>query len=206
MSDEIISQSAADAAVAEEPRHPNVAKAHWFVLKAMSGQEDKVRKSILKRLKQEEMTHLVHEVVVPTERVSEVKRNKKIETERRLYPGYVFVHANLYDDDKKLIERTWYYLRETEGVMGFVDGDKPVPMRQSDVDAILAQMKQGEDHVVPKAAFLVGDKVKVGDGPFLNQDGLVEEVSPETGRLKVSVNLFGRNTIVDLEYWQVEKA
>lgn len=195
----------ADLAAAEPP-HPNRDKAHWFVLKAMSGQENKVATSILKRLKQEEMAHLVHEAIVPSETVSEIKRNKKIETRRRLYPGYVFVLANLYDDDRKLIERTWYYLTETEGVMGFVDGEKPQPMRQSDVDGILAQMQQGEDRVVPKAAFAVGDKVKVGDGPFLNQDGIVEEVHPETGRMKVSVNLFGRNTMVDLEYWQVEKA
>jgi len=187
------------------PKHPNYAKAQWFALHALSGQETKVRESLLKRVKTEEMGDVVHEVVVPTERVSEIKRNKKVETERKLYPGYVFVMANLLDDESKIMERTWYYLRETPGVIGFADGERPMPMRVKEVEAMLAQMKTGEEKATPKSAFTIGDKVKVGDGPFMNQDGVVEQIFPEKGRLMVSVSMFGRNALVDLEFWQVEK-
>lgn len=188
-----------------EKRHANYNKAQWFALHVLSGQESKVKDALLKRLRANEMVDSLHEVIVPTERVSEVKRNKKIETERKLYPGYVFVLANLLDENKKVIEKTWYYLRETQGVLGFADGQKPIPMRANEVEAMLAQMKASDERVIPKTAFSVGDKVKVGDGPFQNQDGLVEEVYPDKGRLLVSVSIFGRSTPVELEYWQVEK-
>ena len=186
-------------------RHANYSKAQWFALHVLSGQESKVKEALLKRLKTNEMVDSLHEVIVPTERVSEVKRNKKIETERKLYPGYVFILANLIDENKKIIEKTWYYIRETQGVLGFADGQKPIPMRTHEVEAMLAQMKVSDEQVMPKTAFSVGDKVKVSDGPFQNQDGLVEEVYPEKGRLLVSVSIFGRSTPVELEYWQVEK-
>lgn len=188
-----------------EKRHANYNKAQWFALHVLSGQEGKVKEALLKRLKANEMVDSLHEVIVPTERVSEVKRNKKIETERKLYPGYVFILANLLDENKKIIEKTWYYVRETQGVLGFADGQKPIPMRNNEVEAILAQMKTSDERVMPKTAFSVGDKVKVCDGPFQNQDGVVEEVYPEKGRLLVSVSIFGRSTPVELEYWQVEK-
>ncbi len=191
--------------VEETPKHPNYETAQWFALHSLSGQESKVRDSLLKRLKAEEMGDVVHEVVVPTERVSEVKRNKKVETERKLYPGYVFVLANLLDEEAEVQERVWYYLRETPGVIGFADGERPMPMRVKEVEAMLAQMKTGEDKIIPKTAFTKGDKVKVGDGPFMNQDGVVEDTMPEKGRLMVSVSMFGRNALVDLEFWQVEK-
>lgn len=186
-------------------RHANYDKAQWFALHVLSGQESKVKDALLKRLKANEMVDSLHEVIVPTERVSEVKRNKKIETERKLYPGYVFILANLLDENKKIVEKTWYYIRETQGVLGFADGQKPIPMRNHEVEAMLAQMKSSDEKVMPKTAFAVGDKVKVSDGPFQNQDGLVEEVYPEKGRLLVSVSIFGRSTPVELEYWQVEK-
>ncbi len=194
-----------EAAPPEEPRHPNYEKAQWFALHALSGQEYRVREHLMRRRKTEELADVIHEIVIPTERVSEVKRNKKIETERKLYPGYVFVLANLLDDDNNIVERTWYSLRETPGVIGFADGQRPIPMRIGEVEAMLAQMKASEERVIPKTKFAVGDRVKVGDGPFLNQDGAVEEVYPDKGRLLVSVNIFGRSTPVELEYWQVEK-
>lgn len=186
-------------------RHPNAEKAHWFAVHILSGQEQKVKDSLLRRLQLEEMTPYIHEVVVPTERVSEVKKSKRVETERRLYPGYVFILANLLDENNNIIEKTWYYIRETQGVIGFADGQRPVPMRQKEIDGILSQMRQGEEKVVPKTLFDVGDKVKVGDGPFLNQDGVVESIDQERGKLQVSVSIFGRSTLVELEYWQVEK-
>jgi transcriptional antiterminator NusG len=190
----------------EESRHPNYKGADWFALHCLSGQEDRVRDSLRRRLKLEEIEDVVHEIIVPTQRVTEVKKGKKTETDRKLYPGYVFVLANLLDENKKIVERTWYALRDTPGVIGFANGQNPIPMRRGEVDAMLAQMSAGEERAVPKTAFAVGDKVKVGDGPFQNQDGVVEEVFPDRGRLMVSVNIFGRSTGVELEYWQVEKS
>jgi transcription termination/antitermination protein NusG len=177
----------------------------WYALHVLSGQEKKVKESLERRSKTEEMGDLIREVVIPTERVSEVKRGKKIESERKLHPGYVYVNMFLRDEEKKLVDRTWYFIRETNGVIGFADGDNPQPIRASEVDTMLGQMREREEKVMPKVAFTVGDKVKVGDGPFQNQEGLIEGVDMERGRLKVSVNMFGRSTSLELEYWQVDK-
>ena len=177
----------------------------WYALHVLSGQEKKVKESLERRSKTEEMGDLVREVVIPTERVSEVKRGKKIESERKLHPGYVYINMFLRDEEKKLVDRTWYFIRETNGVIGFADGDNPQPIRASEVDTMLGQMREREEKVMPKVAFSVGDKVKVGDGPFQNQEGLIEGVDMERGRLKVSVNMFGRSTSLELEYWQVDK-
>ena len=177
----------------------------WYALHVLSGQEKKVKESLERRAKTEEMGDLIREVVIPTERVSEVKRGKKIESERKLHPGYVYINMFLRDDEKKLVERTWYFVRETNGVIGFADGDNPQPIRASEVDTMLGQMREREEKVLPKIAFNIGDKVKVGDGPFQNQEGLIEGVDMERGKLKVSVNMFGRSTSLELEYWQVDK-
>jgi transcriptional antiterminator NusG len=189
-----------------DPSAVVVLEPKWYALHVLSGQEKKVKESIEKRLKTEEMVDLVKEVIIPVERVQEVKRGKKIETERKLYPGYVFIHVILHDQEKKLVDRSWYFIRETNGVIGFADGEHPIPMKQKEVDAMLGQMRDREDRVLPKAAYLQGDKVKVGDGPFLNQEGVIESVDEERGKLSVSISMFGRATKVELEYWQVEKA
>jgi transcriptional antiterminator NusG len=177
----------------------------WYALHVLSGQEKKVKESLERRAKTEEMGDLIREVVIPTERVSEVKRGKKIESERKLHPGYVYINMLLRDDEKKLVERTWYFVRETNGVIGFADGDNPQPIRASEVETMLGQMREREEKVLPKFAFAIGDKVKVGDGPFQNQEGIIEGVDMDRGKLKVSVNMFGRSTSLELEYWQVDK-
>ena len=177
----------------------------WYALHVLSGQEKKVKESLERRAKTDEMGDLIREVVIPTERVSEVKRGKKIESERKLHPGYVYINMYLRDEEKKLVEKTWYFVRETNGVIGFADGDNPQPIRPSEVETMLGQMREREEKVLPKIAFNVGDKVKVGDGPFQNQEGLIEGVDMERGKLKVSVNMFGRSTSLELEYWQVDK-
>jgi transcriptional antiterminator NusG len=177
----------------------------WYALRTLSGQEKRVKENIDKRIKTEEMGELIREVIIPTERVSEVKRGKKIESERKLYPGYVFVNMSLIDDDKKIVDRSWYFVRETPGVIGYADGEHPIPMRQHEVDAMLRQIHEREEKVIPKVAFNIGDKVKVGDGPFQNQEAVIEAIDAERGKLRVSVSMFGRATMVELEYWQVEK-
>ena len=186
--------------------HVLAPKDQWYVVHVLSGQENKVRENIEKRVKTEEMSDVVFEVLVPTERVSEIKRGKKSETTRKFFPGYLIVNMHLLDEENQLIGRTWYFIRETPGVIGFAGTkDRPIPMRQGDVDNMLAQMREREEKVKPKVSFEVGETVKVADGPFQNQSGVVEEIDPERGKLRVSVTIFGRATPVELEYWQVER-
>ena len=178
----------------------------WYAVHVLAGQENKVQENILKRIKTEEMEALIFEVLIPTERVSEVKRGKRTETVRKLLPGYLIINMRLFDENNALIDRTWYFIKETPGVIGFAGTkDRPIPMKTSEVETMLAQMAEREDKVKPKVSFEVGETVKVADGPFQNQSGVVEEIDPERGKLRVSVSIFGRSTPVELEYWQVER-
>jgi transcriptional antiterminator NusG len=182
-------------------------RSQWYVVHCLAGQEQKVRDNLVKRIKTEEMGDYVYEVVLPTERVSEIKRGKKTETTRKFFPGYLIVNMWLLDDNQQLVDRTWYFIKDTNGVIGFAGTkDRPVPMRQTEVDALLAQVREREEGARPKISFAPGETVKVADGPFQNQSGVVEEIDPERGKLRVSVSIFGRNTLVDLEYWQVERS
>jgi transcriptional antiterminator NusG len=178
----------------------------WFVIHTLSGQEQKVKESIEKRLKTEEMTEHISEVLVPMEKVAEVRNGKKTVTTRKLYPGYVFINMALLDDNRRVIEKPWYFIRDTQGIIGFVGGERPTPTPGDEIESIKAQMSDSEDREKPKVHFEVGETIKINDGPFLNFGGVIEEIEPERGKLKVTVNIFGRNTPVELEYWQVEKA
>ena len=178
----------------------------WYVVHVLSGQEQKVHDNLKRRIQTEEMGELVYDVLIPTERVSEVRRGKKIETTRKFFPGYIIVNMHLLDENGAPIERTWYFVRDTPGVIGFAGTrDQPVPMPRSEVESMLLQLREREETVKPKVSFEVGETVKVADGPFQNQTGVVEEIDPERGKLRVSVSIFGRSAPVDLEYWQVEK-
>jgi len=178
----------------------------WFVLHTLTGQEYKVKESIQRRLKLEEMEEYVDEVIVPTEKVSEVKRGVRSTQTRKFFPGYVLVNIALYDENKQLREKVWFFIRETPGIIGFVGGDRPVPLRPREVDMILQQVEEKKEKVKPKVVFEPGETVKIIDGPFMNFSGVVEEVDPDRGKLKVSVAIFGRSAPVELEYWQVERA
>ena len=139
--------------------------------------------------------------------VSEIRRGKKTETKKKFYPGYIIVNMKLLTEDNSLVEDTWYFIKEMEGVIGFAGTkDRPIPMRQREVDSMLAQIKEREDSVRPAISFEVGDTVKVADGPFESQNGIVEEIDEEKGKLRVAVTIFGRSTPVELEFWQVEQA
>src|SRR4030095_7247029 len=160
----------------EEQKH-----SQWYVAQCLSGQENKVYENIRKRLVTEEMADYIYEVVLPTERVSEVKHGKKTETTRNFFPGYLIVNMWLLDDNKQLVDRPWYFIKDTPGVIGFAgtkerDGrpPQPIPMRQSEVDALLAQVRGSEDKVTPKINFTVGEVVKVSDGPFQKQKAVGE--------------------------------
>jgi len=181
-------------------------KNQWFVIHTLSGQEQKVKESIEKRLKTEEMGEYIKEVLVPMEKVAEVRSGKKTVSTRKLYPGYVFIDMVLLDENNRVIEKPWYFIRDTPGIIGFVGGDRPTPTPAEEIESIKAQMSESEDTEKPKVHFDVGETIKINDGPFLNFSGVIEEIEPERGKLKVTVNIFGRNTPVELEYWQVEKA
>lgn len=180
-------------------------KHQWFIVHTLSGQEMKVKDSIEKRVPAEEMGDYIREILVPMEKVAEVRNGKKSVTNRKLYPGYVFIDLALYDESKRVLERPWYFIKETPGVIGFASGDPPSASSNEEIDLIKAQISDSEDSERPRVNFAVGETVKVNDGPFLNFEGVIEEMDPEKGKLKVTVNIFGRNTPVELEYWQVEK-
>jgi len=177
----------------------------WFVLHTLTGQEHKVKESILRRLKQEEMEEFIGEVIIPTEKVSEVKKGVRSTSTRKFFPGYVLVNVALYDEARQLRDKAWYFIRETQGIIGFVGGERPVPLRPAEVEMIFHQVEEKKEKVKPKVTYEPGETVKITDGPFLNFSGVVEEVDPNRGRLKVSVAIFGRSAPVELEYWQVER-
>ena len=181
-------------------------KSQWFVIHTLSGQEQKVKESIEKRMKAEEMGEYIKEVLVPIEKVVDVRGGKKTVTSRKLHPGYVYIDMVLLDEGKRVLEKPWYFIQETPGKIGFVGGDRPVPVTPDEIAVIKSQISESEDAERPKVQFAVGENVKIMDGPFMNFNGAIEEIDPERGKLRVSVSIFGRNTLVDLEYWQVERA
>ncbi|MGH8019067.1 MAG: transcription termination/antitermination protein NusG [Opitutaceae bacterium] len=180
--------------------------AKWFAVHTLSGKEGKVKQYIEKFKKVEELDDEIIEVLLPTETVSEVKHGKRISTVRKLMPGYVFVQMKLYDEDGKILNKPWYFVRETTGVIGFVGGDRPVPLQDSDISDIRDRIEAASGKEVPKVQYETGEEVKITDGPFLNLTGRIDEIDPTRGKLKVSVSIFGRFTPVELEYWQVERA
>ena len=186
----------------------------WFVLHTLTGQENKAQKSIEARVKLEHMEDYVGKCVIPTERVTEKKNGKKRTITKKFFPGYVLCELALYDESrgyddngkKAIYERTWQFLRETPGVIGFVGGDRPQPLKQQEVDAILLDKPSGAGDVArPKVNFNVDETVKIVDGAFMGLTGQVSMVDPDKGKLKVEVQVFGRKVPVDVEYWQLEK-
>jgi transcriptional antiterminator NusG len=178
----------------------------WFVLHTLSGHEYKVQNSIISRVKQEELGEYIGEVLIPTEKVSEVKQGKKTTVARKFFPGYVLANLALYGENKSLVEETWYFIQNTPGVIGFVGGDSPVPLRADEVSRIINQVEEKKETVTTKIHFEPGETIKITDGPFLNFNGVIEEVDPSRGKLTVSVSIFGRSAPVELEYWQADKA
>ncbi len=172
----------------------------WYVVQVVSGQEKKVKKAIEENRESKGMAELVVGVLVPTENVAEVKRGQQRISEKKMWPGYIMVNMNLTDD-------SWMYIKDTNGVLGFLGGEKPAPLSQREVDEILRELEEKKESVVSKHNIGAGDKVKITDGVFINFIGTVQEVFHDKGRLSVLVSIFGRETRVDyLEFWQVEQA
>jgi transcriptional antiterminator NusG len=169
----------------------------WYVVHTYSGYENKVKANLERRVASMAMEDHIFRVLVPMEEEYEYKDGKRKLTKKKVYPGYVMVEMIMTDD-------SWYVVRNTPGVTGFVGpGSKPIPLQQKEVDLILRHM--GVDEPRPKMDFYIGEPVRVIRGPFENFSGVIEEINPERGKLRVLVSMFGRETPVELEYNQVEK-
>jgi len=172
----------------------------WYIVHAYSGMEKAVERNILERINRSDMQHKFGRILVPTEEVVEVRNGQKKTAERRLFPGYVFVEMVMDDD-------SWHLVKHTSKVTGFVGGAKnrPVPISEAEVQKIVSQMQEGSEKPRHKVEFVVGELIRVKEGPFTDFNGTVEEVNYEKNRLRVSVMIFGRSTPVELEFDQVEK-
>jgi len=171
----------------------------WYIVHAYSNFEKKVAESIKEQAAQNGLEDLFDKVLVPTEEVVEMRRGRKVSSERRFFPGYVLVHMEMTD-------QAFHLIKETPKVTGFLGSDnKPMPITDAEANRILSQVQEGVDRPRPTIQFEIGEQVKVSDGPFASFNGLVEEVDEERARLKVAVSIFGRATPVELEYEQVEK-
>ena len=187
----------AAVAVAAKPVNPDL---RWYIVHAYSGMEKAVERNILERIARSGMDTKFGRILVPTEEVVEVKNGQRKTTERRLYTGYVFVEMVMDDD-------TWHLVKHTSKVTGFVGGAKnrPAPISEDEVQKIVSQMQEGTEKPRHKVEFIVGEFVRVKDGPFTDFNGSVEDVNYEKSKVRVSVMIFGRSTPVELEFSQVEK-
>ena len=171
----------------------------WYIVHAYSNFEKKVADEIRRGAAQRNLSDLFEEIVVPTEKIVEVRRGRKVDAERKFFPGYVLVRMDMTDD-------AYHLIKNTPKVTGFLGADnKPMPISDKEAARILQQVEEGVERPKPSVHFEVGETVRVADGPFASFNGLVEEVDELRARLKVAVSIFGRATPVELEYGQVEK-
>ena len=172
----------------------------WYVLKVQSNRERTIRDSLLRRIKREGLEPYFGDIVIPTEKVVETKGGKKRVTERKLYPGYIMIHMVLTDE-------TWYLVRDTSGVGDFTGAaGQPQPMQEQEIQSMLAL--QHPDKAEPakiKIDFAPGEMVKIKEGAFESFEGSIEAIDEANGKITVHIEIFGRTTPVELEYWQVEK-
>lgn len=170
---------------------------NWYVVHTYSGFEEKVKLSIEEKVEAGGLQERISKILIPTERVVELRAGKKKESDKKFYPGYILVEMELDDE-------TWHLIKNTPRVTGFVGGKHPVPIPEEEVDIILQQVEKGPVPQV-KTQYQKGDNVRITDGPFSNFNGFVEDVDLDHGRLRVMVSIFGRQTPVELNFFQVEK-
>ena len=171
----------------------------WYVVHTQTGSEEKAKAGLENRMATTALKDYVQEIVVPTEQVSEIRGGKKRITARKFFPGYIIINMEMNKE-------SWYLVKSTPGITGFIGpGRKPTPISIDEVNAILRRTEDTETKPTPKTSFEVGESIRIAQGPFANLNGIVMELYPDRGKLKVSVSIFGRSTLVELEYWQVEK-
>ena len=171
----------------------------WYVVRVQTGRENKIQENLMRRVKASGIEDRFGRVVVPTEKISQIREGKRSVRERKIYPGYLMVEMDMD-------EKTWFLVRETPGLGDFIGAhEKPVPMQAHEVERLLGQETQGKEEAPQiKVDFKLNDMVKIKEGPFQNMDGRVEEIFPQKGLVRVQVAIFGRTTPVELEYWKVE--
>jgi len=182
--------------------------AQWFVLQAMSGQENHAQTGLLRRMeldKREGIDDGIEEVVIPMMEVTERKNGKTTVIKKKLYPGYLLVKCRLYLHGNVRNADTWTIIKDMNGVIGFVGGDYPVPLPEEEVQQMLGQCKTTDEKPVPKVTYKIGETVIIREGAFENLEGVIEGIDNDRQKLKLSVNLFGRSTPVEVEFWQVER-
>ena len=172
----------------------------WYVVHAYSGFEKNVQKTLKERIEREGMQDYFGQILVPVEEVVDIKNGKPTLSERKFFPGYVLAEMEMTDD-------SWHLVKSTPRVTGFIGGtaNRPLPITQREVDAIMQQIQTGGEKPKPKVQFEVGQRIRVNEGPFADFNGVVDEVNYERNKLKVSVQIFGRETPVELDFMQVEK-
>jgi transcriptional antiterminator NusG len=173
--------------------------ARWYVLHVYSGFEAKVAEAIRDKAQKHGIEDRIEDILVPTEEVVEIKRGQKVNSERKVFPGYVLAKMDMSD-------QVWHLVKDTPKVTGFLGGgNKPVPISEKEAARLMTQLQEGIEKPRAAITFEIGEKVKVMEGPFATFEGMVEEIDEEKGRVKVSVSIFGRATPVELEFSQVEK-
>jgi len=176
----------------------------WFVLRVQSGRETTVKETLERRARSEGFEERIGRIVVPSERVSEIRSGEKRVRERRIYPGYIMIEVET-DEEGTIPNETWFFVHETPGIGDFLGtGDRPSAMSDKEVEKVLGEAERKEQAPKLRIGFVEGARVRIKEGPFENFDGIVEGVSEAKGLVKVVVTIFGRPTTVELEYWQLE--
>ena len=171
----------------------------WYVIHTQTGSEEKARVGLESKMAKTPLKDYVSDIVVPTEQVSEIRGGKKKITERKFFPGYILIKM-------EMSKESWYLVKSTPGITGFIGpGRKPTAIPEEQVNQILRRTEDTETKPTPKITLEIGESIRIAQGPFANFNGFVMEVYPDRGKLKVSVSIFGRSTLVELEFWQVEK-
>ena len=178
----------------------------WYAVRTLTNQELKIKRYIEQYCENGEWKDFIQKVFVPVKTVVEVKNGKKTTRTRKFFPGYVFLCMKLYDEAGTFLPEVALLIRRIQGVTGFMENHhQPIPMRPAEVDALLGEAKAVQGKKTLKVEYKMGEMVKVMDGPFMSSSGIIDEIDPEKGRLRVSVSIFGRSTPVELEYWQVQR-
>jgi transcriptional antiterminator NusG len=171
---------------------------HWYAVHTYSGHEKKVKTNIERRSESMGLKNKVFQILVPTEKESRVRAGKKSEIDRKVFPGYVFIEMILDDN-------TWYLVKSTTGVIGFVGDNKPTPVKNSEIQAIQTALLESETRPIIRPKWDVGQAVRVNSGPFADFTGSIQEINAAKDKVKVLISIFGRDTPVELEFGQIEK-